>query len=132
MLSMMLGFGIVSRVASGFIADRIGGVRTLLLGSVLQGTALGDPPPKSGSPPQAFPTGVLVLTASELPPPIRGRVHLKAFGYHSGKGCGSHDMPFKHGQFNDDEVPFWRFGFWVPDGAGCTEVRTNPALATKE
>jgi MFS family permease len=40
MLSMMLGFGIVSRVSSGFIADRIGGVRTLLLGSVLQGTAL--------------------------------------------------------------------------------------------
>ena len=40
MLSMMLGFGIISRVASGFIADRIGGVRTLLLGSVLQGTAL--------------------------------------------------------------------------------------------
>jgi MFS family permease len=40
MLSLMLGFGIVSRVASGFIADRIGGVRTLLLGSVLQGTAL--------------------------------------------------------------------------------------------
>ena len=27
MLSLMLGFGIVSRVASGFIADRIGGVR---------------------------------------------------------------------------------------------------------
>jgi MFS family permease len=40
MLSMMLGFGIISRVASGFIADRIGGVRTLLLGSVLQGSAL--------------------------------------------------------------------------------------------
>jgi MFS family permease len=40
MLSLMLGFGIVSRVVSGFIADRIGGVRTLLLGSVLQGTAL--------------------------------------------------------------------------------------------
>ena len=40
MLSLMLGFGIVSRVASGFIADRIGGLRTLLLGSVLQGTAL--------------------------------------------------------------------------------------------
>jgi len=37
---VMLGFGIISRVASGFIADRIGGVRTLLLGSVLQGTAL--------------------------------------------------------------------------------------------
>ena len=40
MLSLMLGFGIVSRVASGFIADKIGGVRTLLVGSLLQGTAL--------------------------------------------------------------------------------------------
>jgi MFS family permease len=40
MLSIMLGFGIISRIASGFIADRIGGVRTLLLASVLQGTAL--------------------------------------------------------------------------------------------
>ncbi|HEX5211724.1 MAG TPA: MFS transporter [Pseudolabrys sp.] len=40
MLSLMLGLGIISRVASGFIADRIGGVRTLLLGSVLQGIAL--------------------------------------------------------------------------------------------
>ena len=36
----MLGFGIVSRIGSGFIADRIGGLRTLLLGSVLQGVAL--------------------------------------------------------------------------------------------
>lgn len=40
MLSMMLAFGIVSRLASGWIADRIGGLRTLLLGSVLQGLAL--------------------------------------------------------------------------------------------
>jgi len=40
MLSLMLGFGIASRVASGFIADRIGGVLTLLLGSLLQGVAL--------------------------------------------------------------------------------------------
>jgi MFS family permease len=40
MLSLMLFCGIFSRVISGFIADRIGGVRTLLLGSVLQGTAL--------------------------------------------------------------------------------------------
>ena len=36
----MLGVGSVSRIASGFIADRIGGVRTLLLGSLLQGVAL--------------------------------------------------------------------------------------------
>ena len=40
MLSLMLGFGIVSRLLSGFIADRIGGMNTLLLGSVLQGVAL--------------------------------------------------------------------------------------------
>ncbi len=40
MLSLMLGFGIVSRVASGFVADRIGGVPTLLVGSVLQTVAL--------------------------------------------------------------------------------------------
>jgi MFS family permease len=40
MLSLMLGFGIVSRVATGFIADRIGGVATLLIGSLLQGSAL--------------------------------------------------------------------------------------------
>jgi MFS family permease len=40
MLSLMLGFGIVSRVATGFIADRIGGVATLLLSSALQAVAL--------------------------------------------------------------------------------------------
>ena len=33
----MLAAGIVSRLVSGLICDRIGGVRTLLLGSVLQG-----------------------------------------------------------------------------------------------
>jgi MFS family permease len=36
MLSLMLGLGVVSRLASGWIADRIGGVATLLLGSALQ------------------------------------------------------------------------------------------------
>jgi MFS family permease len=40
MLALMLGFGIVSRLASGWICDRIGGLRTLLLGSALQGVAL--------------------------------------------------------------------------------------------
>ncbi|MDT7835706.1 MFS transporter [Aquabacterium sp. OR-4] len=40
MLSLMLGCGIVSRLVSGAICDRIGGVRTLLLGSLLQGLAL--------------------------------------------------------------------------------------------
>jgi MFS family permease len=36
MLSLMLGLGVVSRLGSGFIADRIGGLRTLILGSALQ------------------------------------------------------------------------------------------------
>ena len=40
MLSLMLACGIVSRLVSGAICDRIGGVRTLLLGSFLQGVAL--------------------------------------------------------------------------------------------
>ncbi len=40
MLSIMLGLGVVSRIASGWIADRIGGVKTLLLGSALQCLAL--------------------------------------------------------------------------------------------
>jgi MFS family permease len=40
MLSLMLGFGIASRLISGWISDHIGGLRTLLLGSTLQGVAL--------------------------------------------------------------------------------------------
>jgi len=40
MLSLMLASGIASRLVSGWICDHIGGVRTLLLGSVLQGLAL--------------------------------------------------------------------------------------------
>jgi MFS family permease len=40
MLSLMLGLGVVSRLASGWICDRIGGRLTLLLGSSLQALAL--------------------------------------------------------------------------------------------
>jgi MFS family permease len=40
MLSLMMGFGIISRIGSGFLADKIGGIRTLLIGSVAQGFAL--------------------------------------------------------------------------------------------
>lgn len=40
MLSLMLACGVVSRLVSGVICDRIGGLRTLLLGSALQGIAL--------------------------------------------------------------------------------------------
>src|SRR5690554_719751 len=40
MLSLMLGLGIVSRLLSGWISDHIGGLRTLMLGSILQGLTL--------------------------------------------------------------------------------------------
>jgi MFS family permease len=40
MLALMLGLGIVSRIGSGFLADRIGGPATLALGSLMQGVAL--------------------------------------------------------------------------------------------
>mgnify|MGYP003650310282 CR=1 FL=1 len=40
MLSLMLMGGVVSRILSGLVADRLGGVRTLLIGSVLQCLAL--------------------------------------------------------------------------------------------
>jgi MFS family permease len=40
MLAVMLAAGIVSRLVSGFLADYIGGVRTVLLGSVLQAISL--------------------------------------------------------------------------------------------
>lgn len=40
MLALMMAAGILSRLLSGWIADRIGGLWTLLLGSVLQGVAL--------------------------------------------------------------------------------------------
>jgi len=40
MIALMTGAGVISRMSSGFIADKIGGVKTLLIGSVLQCAAL--------------------------------------------------------------------------------------------
>ncbi|MEE4011509.1 MFS transporter [Roseibium sp. FZY0029] len=40
MIALMTGAGVVSRLTSGYIADKIGGVMTLLIGSVLQCAAL--------------------------------------------------------------------------------------------
>ena len=39
-LSLMLGVGIISRIGSGFLADKVGGIRTLLIGAIAQGSAL--------------------------------------------------------------------------------------------
>jgi MFS family permease len=40
MLSLMLGLGVVSRIASGFVADAIGSAATLVIGSFMQALAL--------------------------------------------------------------------------------------------
>jgi MFS family permease len=40
MLSLLLGFGVLSRIVSGYVSDRIGGVKTLIFGSTLQALAL--------------------------------------------------------------------------------------------
>jgi MFS family permease len=40
MLAVMMACGILGRIGSGVIADHIGGLRTLMLGSALQGVAL--------------------------------------------------------------------------------------------
>src|SRR6185295_17623507 len=40
MLSLMLGLGLIARVASGSIADKIGGLSALMIGSALQAFAL--------------------------------------------------------------------------------------------
>ena len=40
MLSLMLGLGLIARVASGSIADKIGGLGALLIGTTLQAFAL--------------------------------------------------------------------------------------------
>ena len=40
MLSVMLGAGIISRLAFGQLSDRLGGLRTLLISGILQGLAL--------------------------------------------------------------------------------------------
>lgn len=40
MLSMMLGLGVISRIAGGLVADRFGSIFALALGSLMQGLAL--------------------------------------------------------------------------------------------
>lgn len=40
MLSLMMGAGVISRLVSGWLSDHIGGLSTLMAGSILQGIAL--------------------------------------------------------------------------------------------
>ncbi len=59
-------------------------------------------------------------------PEVRGRIHVKAFGYNDGTGCGRNGaLPYQHGQFNDLNVPFWHPEFWTPGTAGCNALKTR-------
>lgn len=65
--------------------------------------------------------------------PVRGHVHLKAFGYRSGTGCdAAADLPFEHGHFQDPRVPFWRPGFWHPAQGKCADTVTTVRVPSKE
>ena len=68
MLSLMLACGIISRLVSGWICDRIGGIRTLLLGSALQGIALVLFLPFDGLVPLYFISGMFGLFQGGIVP----------------------------------------------------------------
>src|SRR5258706_13437393 len=61
MLSLMLGFGIVSRLASGWICDRIGGRGALLRGASRPAPAPGLFPACDGPPPAFIGSGLVRL-----------------------------------------------------------------------
>jgi MFS family permease len=68
MLSLMMGAGIVSRLLSGWVSDHIGGLHTLLLGSVLQGVALLMFLPSSGLVPLYLVSGMFGLFQGGIVP----------------------------------------------------------------
>jgi MFS family permease len=68
MLSLMMGAGIVSRLLSGWVSDHIGGLHTLLLGSVLQGVALLMFLPSSGLVPLYVVSGMFGLFQGGIVP----------------------------------------------------------------
>ena len=63
-----------------------------------------------------------------IPPKIYPQIHIKAFGYNDGMGCGvEKNIPHEHGQFNDDSVPYWNPKLWR-GGVPCPPV---PAPGTR-
>jgi len=69
----------------------------------------------------------VVQASFMFPTSVRGRVHIKGFGYNDGTGCGpKKNLPYQHGQFNDLSVPFWRPQFWHPNQIGCERVKASP------
>ena len=61
-----------------------------------------------------------------IPESVRGRFHIKAFGYNDGTGCGRNNAyPYKHGHFNEPGVPYWRPEFWHPGSEGCEAIKAR-------
>ena len=82
MLSLMLGFGIVSRVASGLLADRIGGMWTLLIGSAAQMTALLTNATYANIHSSTYPSGE-----------VRGQVIKESGDFFVGSGNDAQEVP---------------------------------------
>ncbi len=68
MLSLMLGLGVLSRLASGLLADRVGGLATLILGSALQTAALALYLPFDGLVPLYLVSGLFGLAQGGIVP----------------------------------------------------------------
>ncbi len=71
----------------------------------------------------------IVLATHIFPDSVRRQIHIKSFGYHDPEyNYGPAMKPFGHGQFLDDEIPYWRCSFWVKPGTACVEHGDKPTL----
>jgi pimeloyl-ACP methyl ester carboxylesterase len=69
----------------------------------------------------------VVRAAHMIPDDIRAQVHIKAFGYQDGSGCGTEGKtPSHHGDFNNDEVPYWNPLLWQA-GVPCPKAPERTA-----
>jgi len=64
----------------------------------------------------------IVLATHIFPDSVRPQVHIKEFGYKDSIfNYGPELKPFRHGQFLDPEMPFWRCEYWVAPKTKCVE-----------
>ena len=64
----------------------------------------------------------IVLATHIFPDSVRSQVHIKEFGYKDSTfNYGKQLKPFRHGQFLDPEMPFWRCEYWVAPKEKCVE-----------
>ena len=64
----------------------------------------------------------VILATHIFPDSVRGQIHIKEFGYKDPVyNYGKQLKPFRHGQFLDSEIPFWRCEFWVAPRLACVQ-----------